>query len=140
MSKFWRIALAWLLAMALPIQGYAAQTMLLCGAADHQGSLLDEHAMHAHDHAGMVGGDVTAHATADDGMTAQEGAKQSPTQTKHAGKCSVCSSCCSVVALMTRVVSVAVVSPDLPGVATVKPARDRVMVGGLERPPRRSRA
>ncbi|MDI4635222.1 hypothetical protein J7U46_19320 [Pelomonas sp. V22] len=140
MSKFWRIALAWLLAMALPIQGYAAQTMLLCGPANHQSSLLDEHAGHAHDHAGMVDDDASAHSMAQDGMSAQQGDEATSAQTKHAGKCSVCSSCCSVVAIMTSIVSFAVVKPDLPEVATVKFAHDRVMVGGLERPPRFSRA
>lgn len=139
MSKFWRIALAWLLAMALPIQGYAAQTMLLCGPANHQSSMLDEHSGHAHDHTSMVGEDTSAHAMDGMGLSSQDTDKSSPTQTKHAGKCSVCSSCCSVVAIMTNIVSFAVVAPDLPEVPTLQFAHDRVMVGGLERPPRFSR-
>lgn len=133
MSKFWRIALAWLLAVALPIQGYAAQTMLLCGPAQHQ-SVADATtagpAAHAHDHAGM------AH---DDDAAAPDGESSSPGQAKHAGKCSVCSSCCSVVAMMATVVSVAVAPPDLPEVPAIEFADGRVMVGGLDRPPRSSR-
>lgn len=133
MSKFWRIALAWLLAVALPIQGYAAQTMMLCGPASHPG-VIEDHAAHAHDHAGMAGHE--AHAMADEGVAAQDADDAQPTQAPHAGKCSVCSSCCNVVGLTTTVVSLAVAPPDLPEVPTLQAAHDRVMVGGLDRPPR----
>lgn len=137
MSKFWRIALAWLLAVALPIQGYAAQTMMLCGPASHQG-VIEDHAGHDHDHAAMAGHE--AHAMADAGATASEAGDAQPAPAHHAGKCSVCSSCCNVVALATAVVSLAVAPPDRPEVPTLQVAHDRVMVGGLDRPPRSSRA
>lgn len=130
MSKFWRIALAWLLAMALPMQGYAAQTMLLCGPAHHQIPTAAVQVMTGHDHAGM------AHAEAEMSQPADQA---SPAATKHAGKCSLCASCCNAVALMAQVVSVAVAPPDLPEIATVATAHDRVLVGGLDRPPRISR-
>ncbi|MDM4768299.1 hypothetical protein [Pelomonas sp. SE-A7] len=139
MSKFWRIALAWLLAVALPIQGYAAQTMLLCGPANHQSSVLEEHAGHDHDHASMAHDDATAHAKADMGSPSSDADKASPAKAKHAGKCSLCSSCCNAAAIMTSVVSFAVSAPDLPEVPTIKVSRDRVMVGGLDRPPRLTR-
>jgi len=132
MSKFWRIAFAWLLAVALPIQGYAAQTMLLCGPANHQSSLMDDHAAQVHDHAAM------AHVSSDMSTTAADTDKTSPAKTEHAGKCSVCSSCCSAAAITTTALTFAVVPPDLPEVATVKLAHDRVMVGRLDRPPRLS--
>ena len=140
MSTFWRIALAWLLAMALPMQGYAAQTMLLCGPANPQRSVVVDHAAHGHDHAGMSADHESTHAMTKASVAAQEVDPASPAPAKHAGKCSVCSSCCSVVALLTHVVSVAVVTPDLPEIATLQLAHDRVMVGGLERPPRLPRA
>ncbi|NCT82488.1 MAG: hypothetical protein GXC94_05050 [Comamonadaceae bacterium] len=125
MSKFWRIALAWLLAMALPIQGYAAQTLLLCAPAGHQAPAMAEHG--GHDHARML--EAAKAAPADDGGHAQ-----------HAGKCSVCSACCNAVALTSAVPGLAVAPPDLPEVPTLQAAHDRVMVGGLDRPPRSSRA
>lgn len=137
MSKFWRIALAWLLAVALPIQGYAAQTMMLCGPASHQ-SLIEDHASYDHDHAGMGGHE--AHAMADVGVTASDADNAPSPHAQHAGKCSVCSSCCNVVALTTTVVNLAVAPPDLPEVPTIQVAQDRVMVGGLDRPPRSLRA
>ncbi len=116
MSTLWRIALTWLLALALPVQGYAAQTMLLCGPAHHRSQASEAHAAHGHDHADK--------ASADAG---------------HAGKCSQCAACCNAAALATPAVSVAVVPPDLPEVPTVVAAHDRVLVGGLDRPPRTSR-
>lgn len=139
MSKFWRIALAWLLAVALPIQGYAAQTMLLCGPANHQSSVTDDHAAHGHDHASMVHGDASDHAHAAASSTAADADKSPSAKAGHAGKCSVCSSCCNAAAITTSVVSFAVAPLDLPEVPTVKVAHDRVMVGGLDRPPRLSR-
>ena len=138
MSKFWRIALAWLLAVALPIQGYAAQTMLLCGPTHHQSSVVDDHAAHGHDHAAMAHDGALAHASVEMSATAADPDKTPPAKVEHAGKCSVCSSCCSAAAITANVVTFAVSLPDLPEVATVKPAHDRVMVGGLDRPPRLS--
>lgn len=140
MSKFWRIVLAWLLAVALPMQGYAAQTMLLCGPASQQSKLLDVHSEHEHVHTGMVDGGSSAHATDKLNLFSKNADNVSLGEGKHAGKCSVCSSCCSFVAITTNVVSFAVVAPELPEVPTIQIAHDRVMVGGLERPPRFSRA
>ncbi|MBT9455406.1 MAG: hypothetical protein IV097_02175 [Burkholderiaceae bacterium] len=128
MSKFWRIALAWLLAVALPIQGYAATTMLLCGPAHHQSSAAQDHGMHAHGDAAMAHDDAVGHGEAVDATDAAQ-----------AGKCSVCSSCCNAAAIMASVVAPAVVSPDLPEVVPVLIAEERVIIGGLERPPRHSR-
>ncbi|MFH7043266.1 hypothetical protein ABT392_13240 [Paucibacter sp. JuS9] len=139
MSKFWRIAFAWLLAVALPIQGYAAQTMLLCGPANHHSSVMDDHAGQGHDHASMAHDDAPAHDHAEMSSTAADADKTPSAKAGHAGKCSVCSSCCNAAAITTSMVSFTVAPPDLPEVPTVKVAHDRVMVGGLDRPPRLSR-
>lgn len=133
MNKFWRIALAWLLAVALPIQGYAAQTLLLCGPAHHQPRVMDDHAGHAHDHGGM------AHAEASANASVADGDKTPPAKPGHGGKCSACSSCCNAAAITSTVLTVAVAPPDLPEVPTVKVAGERLLIGGLERPPRLSR-
>lgn len=138
MSTFWRIALAWLLALALPMQGYAAQTMLLCGPANHHGSGPEHHG--GHDHAGMLSEHASAQSTVMTPAPVQEVDQAGAAAAKHAGGCSVCASCCSAVAITAGVVSFAVARPDLPEVPTVQVARDRVMVGGLERPPRLPRA
>lgn len=147
MSKFWRIVLAWWLAVALPIQGYAAQTLLLCGPASQAGqggSVAMAPADMAHEHPAALSADEHAHAHDDAAFQAHEGgdAGQDPDVAaphehgKHAGKCSVSASCCSAVALVSSIVTIPVVHPDLLDVPTVKLIRDRVAVGGLERPPR----
>ncbi|MBT9501674.1 MAG: hypothetical protein IV092_10550 [Burkholderiaceae bacterium] len=133
MSKFWRIALAWLLAVALPIQGYAATTMLLCGPAHHQSSATHDHAMHEHGDAAMGHDGTGAHGEATEASPTPGGDKA------QTGKCSVCSSCCNAAAITASVVAPAVVSPDLPEVVPVLIAEERVIIGGLERPPRHSR-
>lgn len=133
MSKFWRIALAWLLAVALPIQGYAATTMLLCGPAHHQSPAAQDHGMHDHGDAAMGHNGTGARGEAAGSSHAPGGDKA------QTGKCSVCSSCCNAAAIAASVVAPAVVSPDLPEVATVLIAEERVILGGLERPPRHSR-
>lgn len=119
MSKFWRIAFAWLLALALPIQGYAAQTLLLCGPAHHQTA---------------VAGDQRSHDDATQGH--QDGAK--PSKAGHAGKCSVCSSCCNAAAMASAVITIVVIPQVTPVVATIPAADDRLLLGGLDRPPRRA--
>nr|WP_316639745.1 hypothetical protein [uncultured Roseateles sp.] len=116
MSKIWRIAVAWLLALALPVQGYAAQTMLLCGPAHHQQS-----AAAAHDHAAHGHGDAAK------------------SQNK-AGKCSACASCCNAPALTGSLPTIELVA-KAPQVAAILPvAHDRILIGGLDRPPRLSHA
>jgi len=136
MSKFWRIVLAWMLAVALPVQGYAAQTMLFCGPASPSIHQASAPAPTAAEPAAVVSADADCHPQ--DGMNAaaHHCDKASQKHGKHSGPCSVCASCCSAVAIMTGIVTMAVVHPDLLDVPTIRPIRDRVMVSGLERPPR----
>ncbi|MCH7343816.1 hypothetical protein LZ017_10535 [Pelomonas sp. CA6] len=141
MSRIWRLAFAWLLAIALPLQGYAAQAMTLCGPAHHApaaapaAKVLDHPAAVAH----MVHTAHTAHATSDASQAApsDEGSgadEQWPSG--HAGKCSVCASCCNAAALAVAAPVVPVVPPQPVDVATIPQAQERMWVGGLERPPR----
>ena len=94
-----RILFAWLLIAAVPMQGFAAASMLFCGmGAQHQHAAT---AGETHDHAAMHrhGGDdaedqsathVHAHA-------ADPAAGASP-DAKHT--CSICAACCNSVALV----------------------------------------
>jgi len=142
-----RLALTWLLALALPLQGYAAVSMLLCGPNHHgQQVLLTD----GHDHAD---GNDTAHhdlvgdaadgavtgasaATPVDGMPGDgsiDGAKAGKPLT---GKCSVCASCCSAAAIVSILM--------LPDIVAAAPVYSLARLephagftpGGLERPPR----
>ena len=138
MSRIWRLAFAWLLAIALPLQGYAAQAMTLCGPAHHApaaapaAKVLDHPAAAAH----MA---HTAHATSDASQAApsdEDGGADEQWPSGHAGKCSVCASCCNAAALAVAAPVVPVVPPQPVDVATIPQAQERMWVGGLERPPR----
>jgi len=61
-------------------------------------------------------------------------------KTAGAGKCSACSSCCSAAAITNSVITIEVIPQHGPVVATTPTAHDRVLIGGLERPPRLSLA
>ena len=123
MSKMLRIALAWLLAVALPLQGVAAQAMLTCGPAHHQVAATHEHAMHEH-------GAVSAGEHHDQHQA--KVVKSSP-----AGKCSACASCCGAAAMTTATFTVEVIPPlHAPVVATIPAGKVIESVGGLDRPPR----
>ena len=99
-----RLLLAWLLMAAIPMQGFAAASMLFCGmgtahvqaqvgdaspASSHQHSM-QEPAHHAH----------SAHSHADTGSHGNTtlGAKQGVPDAGH--KCSICAACCNSVAIV----------------------------------------
>ncbi|MBY0237619.1 MAG: hypothetical protein K2W93_21750 [Burkholderiaceae bacterium] len=137
MSKFLRIALAWLLAVALPVQGYAAQAMLMCGPAHHQSDTAHDHTSHDHGDAAEDLVDAVplyGYATASADPSLDHHAKS--VKSSHASKCSACSSCCSAAAITNSVVAVAVIPQHVPVVATIPVGNAVETVGGLERPPR----
>ena len=103
MVRFLRIALTCLLALALPVQGYAASTMLSCGQAHHHAVLAapvhDHAAMGAHHHSAPAdeadGGGGHEQSTAS-GIAQDAGAADLQASKAAGGKCSVCAACCSV--------------------------------------------
>ena len=94
-----RLFLAWIMMMALPLQGFAAASMLFCGPGSHGAVLQQAHQHHGHtlhgdgdhhhDHAAH-GGHSADHA----GAPEVEGG---PAELPH--KCGLCSACCHAVAL-----------------------------------------
>ncbi len=151
MWMFIRTALIWLMAVALPVQGAAAATMLTCGPGHHGPSAAHSHVdgdpAHVHTDSEshtdaeerMVhgSGDASspghAHASADGGPSATADGNEVH---RAAGKCSACASCCTVAVLPTSILSIA--PPPAPDrVVTVFQAQAAVfMTGGPERPPR----
>ncbi|MED5622383.1 hypothetical protein [Ideonella sp. BN130291] len=123
-----RLLALWLIAVALPIQGVAAATMLHCaGMPSHEAAVAgpgDHHEGHGgHHHAGAAtepAGD--AHAT------------HHPAGGKHS--CSACASCCSATALPAM--PLLLVSQGVTEPLTPDPERPLVafLTGGPERPPR----
>jgi len=117
--------LIWIMLIALPLQSYAAASMIYC-APNHHGmaasSMADEHSQHAHHH--------------DAGATDDHSGKDHTPQ-KSADKCSACSSCClgtgATSAFKTDIAtpsgSPVLVSHPIDAFASVIPE-------GLQRPPR----
>lgn len=96
-----RILFAWLLIAAVPMQGFAAASMLMCGMGEqHQHAAQDSE---PHDHAAMhghSGGDAHQGYThaADPVVDASADGGYAPPDADH--KCSICAACCNGVALV----------------------------------------
>ena len=110
MSRFLRIALLWLLALAVPAQGFAAASMLNCGPG-HHGRVSDQaRTDNGHDHGGMAGlaadpvPDEDAAIHADEPGTQAASADREAAPVHHGlhkgktGSCSACASCCTAAA------------------------------------------
>ena len=146
MNRFVRIALTLLLALALPLQGYAAGTRVHCGP-NHHGQKTVEHVAppvpHAHAD-GMAHHHAQPMAVADakgiDGASLQDGDADSAFVAKLGkpltGKCGICASCCSTAAIVSKPVVLAL--PAAPPVYDISPLEPDAgfTPGGLERPPR----
>jgi hypothetical protein len=151
MSFLTKTLFAWLLMLAVPLQGYAASTMLFCGPGHHSSALrmsigvtelsATDSASHGpgaarHDHASHVHEQVKSQA---DESTAASSQDQASTQVagKHlTGKCSMCASCCGGAAM----ISTFSFPPLEPASSVVEvlpvPLITGIAVHGLERPPR----
>lgn len=151
MLRLFRIALLWLAALAVPVQGFAAATMLHCGPG-HAG--MDAAAMQMHEAPqGHADGSAQAehasgHQHGDDGSSGDldtqavapddSGTGKSVTDLHQLAKskCASCASCCSAPALLPTPISLG--SPALgESVIVARPGSAAVyLTGGPERPPR----
>lgn len=143
MLKAMRIVLFWLLAFTVPVQGFAATTMLFCMGSHHQAesagarSAQDHHAVHEHsngshhEHHDMAS-DHGQDLASSDGATSHEGASVHKT----AGKCSACSACCMSVAIPTSAVRFEPMQNGSDLVAVEFRTRAVFLTDGPERPPR----
>ena len=130
MPRLARLALMFLLAIALPLQGMAAATMAACGWGPHDHVHAVAHDHHAFDSAGRA--DASSHemhvAHSHDGKAdLADGALH---------KCSACASCCVGAAVPSQAIAfdtVKLTDRFAPLVARSVPA---YVSEGLERPPR----
>ena len=113
-NAFARLLLALALMLAIPVQGFAASAMLLCGMASpsghagmsgpssQSGLASPHHGSHqmAHDHSA---GDMADAAVSDPGAHHGHGDKAGDPAAKH-GKCSTCASCCMGAAMVSALV------------------------------------
>ncbi|MES2510000.1 MAG: hypothetical protein V4625_08725 [Pseudomonadota bacterium] len=100
MSRFRHLLLC-LMMLALPLQGFAAASMLYCGmGAGHDAKAA--HIETGYDHHHMADATVMPHDHEKQEATAQLG-KQSPDSQQQlpdsSHKCGVCAACCSVIAI-----------------------------------------
>lgn len=94
---------SWLLCLlmaAVPLQGFAAVSMLFCGMGEHHGARTAQRlasAQPAHDHAAHAGHDVAGSHHAQE--TTEQPASPTAALPDAAHKCGVCSACCSSIAI-----------------------------------------
>ena len=123
MKKLSRHILLWILIMAIPLQGLAAASMMLCATEHHQVSAVQIQQISPHQHEQQV--DVHQH-TSD------------ATAHKHAAKdkCSSCAACCVGAALLSSYVDSPVSRPASEKIDMVFSSHVGHISDGLERPHR----
>ena len=145
MNRFVRCVVMWLLVLALPVQGFAAATMLLCEAGHHGSTqLIDvahDHGSHMHEaaHDGDAmdgsGGDHQA----SEAVSSRDGPAFTPMSAKHGkvtAKCGTCASCCTVAFLPTTVIAFIAPAPKLAHPVVELTTRVGFFTDGPDRPPR----
>lgn len=128
MKSVLRAAIACLLLIALPLQGYSAGTMLFCGASIPAAGVSG----HEHEDVYAAHHDEAASADADGAATDYHDAMH--------GKCSVCSSCCSAAALPATPVAATSATLRAAPLPELEHADRGFGPARLERPPRLSLA
>ena len=149
MKRFVRCFVMWLLVLALPVQGFAASTMLLCGAGHHGMVQATEggpdHAGHMPTGAQHVSAvsESTAHEHAAEAAPSGEDTAFSPLTAKPAsvmGKCSACAACCTVAFLPTTVIAFTAPAPSRALPVVELTTHVGFFTDGPDRPPRLSLA
>lgn len=133
MARVVRIALMWLIALAVPLQGFAATSMLFCAPA-HEAAAHHEHPGHDHVQHGHAHHAAAPDAHASAGMNHDDAGAQSADKSS-ATKCSVCASCCSAVTMPAEPMTY---TPSW-GHAVFRPVATSsaaiFLTGGQDRPP-----
>jgi hypothetical protein len=150
MKTLVRIVLAWLVALALPVQGFAAAAMLSCGPGHERmaGAVEAGHVHASHGAHGIAEPETTARATAPGATAADATAPGATTPDASAPdasallaaagafKCSACAACSVATALPASPVIVAAQRPAAEAIPErLQPSGDFV-VERLEHPPR----
>lgn len=130
-----RLLLMWLLAVALPLQGLSAATMLACGAGEHDHKIAQV-ASHSHGAAAPLHTHVTDSTASERARADHVAPAKADPVTRVAHKCSACASCCINAVVPAASISFdAVRLPDF--FAPLVPHTFAAFVTeGLERPPR----
>lgn len=137
-----RTALMWLLLVALPLQGFAAATMLHCGPNHHRllgaaaapANEAHHHAAGGHHRHATVGTDGHHGTVGDDSAKDLSSVQHLDNLAKF--KCSACAACCMGAALPTAAHAMACVPPAMTTAVFVPTPHVDFWSDGLDRPPR----
>lgn len=140
MKKFNRLILLWLLIMAIPLQGLAVTSMMLCAPEQHQVSTVQStHGEQAGEH--KHGADHLAHeGHVQHEQTHETDGHSSDTVATHQhtskDKCSSCSACCVGAVLLTSCLATLISRPASEKIDLVFSSHVGHISDSLERPPR----
>jgi hypothetical protein len=128
---WFRVLFAWLLLLAIPVQGLAAASMLYCAGHGSEVSNIADHVRTAesavHEHTAHLHSDVAS------GQNVVEDAEQ----LADAGHtCGVCASCCSSIAVANPTVTVQITLPLMAPFQPLTASVAALPVSAPERPPR----
>jgi hypothetical protein len=135
MGKRFTRVLAWLLIVALPMQGYAAATMVNCSGTHHEVAVDHAHDASANHDPGHADHLSHTHAVPDagDGVDTQEGDHANLASTL---TCSACAACCVGIALPITLATQTFAAPaSEPYFQRTSPTVD-VLLKGPDKPPR----
>lgn len=141
MNKVIKIFAVWILLFALPVQGFAAATMMNCEKPhSHEAKNITEnynHAMH-NGHNEAINHEVTHEHAADIEDAVDNNSTHQSTTTKHAcSHCATCTLCCSTSAIVTTSLNVlAQFDNNKATLAYSTPQFTSFVSAGIERPPR----
>jgi hypothetical protein len=133
MPAWFRIALMWLLAFALPMQGWAAATMTHCGPSHHRTAAMamESHEGHVHEVA------LPTVADPSDGLDPSDHEQHQPDHISSL-KCSACATCCMGSGLPSAAQTVHAMDRPHSAQATIQVTHAVFLTSGLDRPPRPS--
>lgn len=138
--------LLWLLVLALPVQGFAASTMLFCGAG-HQGMVAaaaggHDHASHMHSGRAQNVAEMAESPADEPAAGTASSSKDSVLEAvstghgKVVGKCSACASCCSVACLPAALIAFTAPAPSRALPVVELTTHVGFFTDGPDRPPR----
>ena len=147
MTALVRLLVVWLLALALPVQGFAAATMLHCAGGHHDGAASvaaggHDHVMHmrASDAVGEISSMPSHDGSAPSVSSVEIDKASSTAATKHPkvvlSKCSACAVCCAVVYLPTAALAFPPSVPAEMPATFESQAPAAFFTDGPDRPPR----
>ena len=129
MHRILRALTIWIIALALPLQGYAAAAMIACGPMHSQMASASNQSA-SHDHHDAVGHAHHGKGHADEPSGFAKFLKF---------KCSACASCCTASAAPSPVVPfLGVMQAHAESIPFFGSSEDTIVPDGLERPPRTS--